>query len=114
MKINIRKFLSALFCLLVLLSVYSCTYSVKDPGSKDNPTAADDYAPISQLSKSLLPEERQDLSKAKVLNSLAELSLPEFGDGVLRIDALQMAGKKRMDAAAFLNGMRNVETNVME
>ena len=36
------------------------------------------------------------------------------GDGVLRIDALQMAGKKRMDAAAFLNGMRNVETNVME
>ena len=87
MKINIRKFLSALFCLLVLLSVYSCTYSVKDPGPKDNPTAADDYAPISQLSKSLLPEARQDLSKAQVLNSLAELSLPEFGDGVLRIAA---------------------------
>ncbi len=36
------------------------------------------------------------------------------GDGVLRIDALQMAGKKRMEASAFLNGMRNVEACVME
>lgn len=31
------------------------------------------------------------------------------GDGMLRIDSLQMAGKKRMDVAAFLNGMRGME-----
>ena len=30
-------------------------------------------------------------------------------DGLLQIDALQLAGKKRMDAQAFLNGMKDVE-----
>ena len=29
-------------------------------------------------------------------------------DGAVQITSLQMAGKKRMDAAAFLNGMRNI------
>ena len=31
-------------------------------------------------------------------------------DGALRIDTLQMAGKKRMEASAFLNGLRNVDS----
>ena len=30
-------------------------------------------------------------------------------DGLLQIDELQLAGKKRMDAAAFLNGMKEIE-----
>jgi methionyl-tRNA formyltransferase len=30
------------------------------------------------------------------------------GDGMLRIDLLQMAGKKRMEAKAFLNGVRDL------
>ena len=30
-------------------------------------------------------------------------------DGLLQIDELQLAGKKRMDAAAFLNGMKDLE-----
>ena len=30
-------------------------------------------------------------------------------DGLLQIDSLQLAGKKRMDAQAFLNGTKNVE-----
>ena len=30
-------------------------------------------------------------------------------DGLLRIDELQLSGKKRMEAAAFLNGMRDIE-----
>lgn len=30
-------------------------------------------------------------------------------DGKLQIDELQLAGKKRMDAAAFLNGMKEIE-----
>ncbi len=30
-------------------------------------------------------------------------------DALLQIDSLQLAGKKRMDAQAFLNGMKNVE-----
>jgi len=30
-------------------------------------------------------------------------------DGLLQIDDLQLAGKKRMDAAAFLNGMKDIE-----
>ena len=30
-------------------------------------------------------------------------------DGLLQIDSLQLAGKKRMDAQAFLNGMKDVE-----
>ena len=36
------------------------------------------------------------------------------GDTLLRIDTLQAAGKKRMDAAAFLNGMRGVDSGRME
>ena len=36
------------------------------------------------------------------------------GEGMLRIDSLQMAGKKRMDAVAFLNGMREMERYRME
>ena len=36
------------------------------------------------------------------------------GEGMLRIDSLQMAGKKRMDAVAFLNGMRDMERYRME
>ncbi|MBR6262027.1 MAG: methionyl-tRNA formyltransferase [Prevotella sp.] len=35
-------------------------------------------------------------------------------DGALRIDTLQMAGKKRMEASAFLNGLRNVESLTLE
>ena len=35
------------------------------------------------------------------------------GDGPLQVLSLQMAGKKRMDAAAFLNGMRDVESGKM-
>ncbi len=31
-------------------------------------------------------------------------------DCLLQIDELQLAGKKRMDAAAFLNGMKDIET----
>ena len=31
-------------------------------------------------------------------------------DRLLQIDELQMAGKKRMDAAAFLNGMKDIES----
>jgi methionyl-tRNA formyltransferase len=30
-------------------------------------------------------------------------------DGLLQIDELQLAGKKRMDAVAFLNGMKEIE-----
>ena len=30
-------------------------------------------------------------------------------DGLLQIDSLQMAGKKRMDAASFVNGLANIE-----
>ena len=30
------------------------------------------------------------------------------GDGMLRVDVLQMAGKKRMEARDFLNGFKNV------
>ena len=30
-------------------------------------------------------------------------------DGLVQIDELQLAGKKRMDAVAFLNGMKNLE-----
>ena len=30
-------------------------------------------------------------------------------DGLLQVDELQLAGKKRMDAAAFINGMKNLE-----
>ncbi len=30
-------------------------------------------------------------------------------DGMLQIDSLQLSGKKRMDAQAFLNGMADVE-----
>ena len=30
-------------------------------------------------------------------------------DCLLQIDELQLAGKKRMDAAAFLNGMKEIE-----
>ena len=30
-------------------------------------------------------------------------------DGLLQIDELQLAGKKRMDAVAFLNGMKDIE-----
>lgn len=30
-------------------------------------------------------------------------------DGLLQIDELQLSGKKRMDAAAFLNGMKDIE-----
>ena len=30
-------------------------------------------------------------------------------DGLLQIDELQLAGKKRMDAQAFLNGMKDIE-----
>jgi methionyl-tRNA formyltransferase len=30
-------------------------------------------------------------------------------DSLLQIDELQLAGKKRMDAAAFLNGMKDIE-----
>ncbi len=30
-------------------------------------------------------------------------------DALLQIDELQLAGKKRMDAAAFVNGMKNIE-----
>jgi methionyl-tRNA formyltransferase len=30
-------------------------------------------------------------------------------DCLLQIDELQLAGKKRMDAAAFLNGMKDIE-----
>ena len=33
----------------------------------------------------------------------------ECSDGQLRIDELQLAGKKRMDAQAFLNGMKDIE-----
>jgi len=33
------------------------------------------------------------------------------GDGLLQIDELQLAGKKRMDAQAFMNGMKNLENN---
>lgn len=29
------------------------------------------------------------------------------GDGMLRVDVLQMAGKKRMEARDFLNGFKN-------
>ena len=36
------------------------------------------------------------------------------GEGQLRIDSLQMAGKKRMDAASFLNGMRDIGLFHME
>ena len=35
-------------------------------------------------------------------------------DGALRIDTLQMAGKKRMEASAFLNGLRNVDSLTLE
>ncbi len=35
-------------------------------------------------------------------------------DGALRIDTLQMAGKKRMEASAFLNGLRTVESLTLE
>ena len=31
------------------------------------------------------------------------------GDGLLQLDSLQLAGKKRMDAASFMNGMNNIE-----
>jgi len=30
-------------------------------------------------------------------------------DCLLQIDELQLAGKKRMDAAAFLNGLKDIE-----
>jgi methionyl-tRNA formyltransferase len=30
-------------------------------------------------------------------------------DGLLQIDSLQLAGKKRMDAASFLNGLGMIE-----
>jgi methionyl-tRNA formyltransferase len=30
-------------------------------------------------------------------------------DTLLQIDELQLAGKKRMDAAAFCNGMKDIE-----
>ncbi len=35
-------------------------------------------------------------------------------DGALSIEVLQVAGKKRMEASAFLNGMRNVESMIFE
>ncbi len=33
----------------------------------------------------------------------------QAADGLLQIDELQMAGKKRMDAVSFLNGMKEIE-----
>jgi methionyl-tRNA formyltransferase len=36
------------------------------------------------------------------------------GDHLLQIDELQLAGKKRMDAAAFLNGMKEIENYFAE
>ena len=36
------------------------------------------------------------------------------GDGAICVETVQKAGKKRMDAAAFINGMRNLETFVFE
>lgn len=35
-------------------------------------------------------------------------------DGLLQIDELQLAGKKRMDAVAFLNGMKTIENYFVE
>jgi methionyl-tRNA formyltransferase len=35
-------------------------------------------------------------------------------DYLLQIDELQLAGKKRMDAQAFLNGMKSIENYFAE
>ena len=76
------------------------------PGTWTNMTEGEDKTSVLKIFKTTKTDIREDAKPGTVFKEKNSLYVM-CADCRLEINELQMAGKKRMDAKAFLNGMRN-------
>ena len=76
------------------------------PGTWTNMTEGEDKTSVLKIFKTTKTDIREDAKPGTVFKEKNSLNVM-CADCRLEINELQMAGKKRMDAKAFLNGMRD-------
>ena len=79
------------------------------PGAWTMLTAADGTPTMLKIYKTTLTDRSSAGMPAGTLSRDKRNLYVACADGLLRIDSLQMAGKKRMDATSFINGMAEIE-----